>query len=353
MRVCNWSVIALVLLAPAAAATGQVVDHYDMSRVGSRNDLGQPVYPAGVSDPGLVNPPSPATEVAVPPPPPPDSPLRTIPSVPPVGPASPAILSNTDGPGSPSCLPAAPAYPSVVVRDAASPFPPASWYTRIDYFHWNERIGGQDFVNESGTLFTVGYQRQIGSERFRGEIFGGDVHYDGYGQLDDGSLETLTSNTGYLGLRGEYEMVLAPAAWKGNAAFLLGVGSRFWIRDLHDGTDNAGDPVWGYQEAWWTTYPFLGLETHYWLTSRLDLYSETRAGMTAVTYEYATAGYSDRPLWPRPGVLFNAELGLRGERLYLAARAEVLSWEQSSEIQGTLQPHSVMYTVGARLGYMF
>ena len=45
----------------------------------------------------------------------------------------------------------------------------ASWYTRVEYFHWNERIAGQDFVNEGGALFTLGYSRQIGIERYRAE----------------------------------------------------------------------------------------------------------------------------------------------------------------------------------------
>ena len=65
---------------------------------------------------------------------------------------------------------------------------PATWYTRVDYFHWNEKILSMDFVNESGALFTVGYQRQVGIERFRGELFGGVVDYNGYGQFDSGSF---------------------------------------------------------------------------------------------------------------------------------------------------------------------
>ena len=61
----------------------------------------------------------------------------------------------------------------------------ASWYTRVEYFHWNERIGGTDFVNEGGALYTLGYSRQIGIERFRAELFGGEVNYQGYDQVHD------------------------------------------------------------------------------------------------------------------------------------------------------------------------
>ncbi len=228
---------------------------------------------------------------------------------------------------------------------------PATWYTRVDYFHWNEKILSTDFVNESGALFTVGYQRQIGIERFRGELFGGVVDYDGYGQFGNGTLETLKSNTGYLGLRGEYELVLAPAAWQRHLEFLAGFGSRFWIRDLHDGTADDGTPVFGYQEDWWTFYPYLGMETNATLSSGLEFYTESRVGATVLTYDFASIG--DRPLWPTPSVMANAEIGIRGSRFYAAVRAEVMRWEDSPIVQDAYQPRSTMYTVGGRLGVMF
>ena len=161
----------------------------------------------------------------------------------------------------------------------------------------------------------------------------------------------MASNTGYLGLRGEYEMVLAPAAWEGRMALLLGLGTRFWIRDLHDGSDSQGNPVMGYQETWWTMYPYVGLESHRQLGSDLELYSESRVGTTAMTYEFASINY--RPLWPKLGVMANSELGLRGSRFFLAARVEVMSWSPSSVVQDSYQPNSVMVTAGGRLGFMF
>jgi hypothetical protein len=345
----------------------QTVDHYDMSRVGTRGADGQAAYPAGVNDPSRANPPSPPTEVAIPPPPAPDSPLRSMPSgfaVPPVGSTSEPLSKYPAGPGgqsylqaSPPCVQGPPPYgspgqvysPNYATENPVGP--PASWYTRIDYFHWNERIAGQDFVNESGALFTLGYQRRIGYERFRAELFGGDVHYNGYGQFDDGSLESLPSNTGYLGLRGEYELMLSPDVWQGGLTFMVGVGSRFWIRDLHDGTTDAGNPVFGYEEKWWTIYPYLGVQTNTDFYNGLTMYTESRIGMTAVTYDFASIG--ERPLWPRPGVMGNLEVGMRGQRYFAAARAEVMSWEQSSTVQDAFQPHSIMYTVGGRLGVMF
>ena len=161
----------------------------------------------------------------------------------------------------------------------------------------------------------------------------------------------LSSNTGYLGVRGEYEVVLAPAAWEGRWAVLLGAGTRFWIRDLHDGSDDQGNPVDGYQETWWTMYPYLGLESHRPLGDDLELYSDSRIGSTALTYQ--AVSISDRPLWPKAGVFANAEIGLRGPRFFIAARAEVMTWAQSSVVQGSFQPNSLLVTAGGQSGFVF
>ncbi len=356
--------VALVAVAPPAAA--QTVGRYAN---------GQSAYPSGVSDPSGWNPAAPPMNAAVPVPPTPDTPIRSVPpgsvapwstapaqqnadglagpsfgpSAPIYGPGTTAIGSDILAPGAsgPSYAPPAQVLPSpATVAAAASP--PAAWYTRVEYFHWNEKVAGADFVNESGTLFTLGYQRQFGIERIRAEMFGGEVHYDGYGQFDgNGVNETLPSNTGYLGLRGEYEMIWEPAAWQGRIAFLGGLGSRFWFRDLHDGTTPDGNPVYGYEETWWTFYPYLGAETHFPLRQNLDLYSESRVGATVLTYDYATIG--DRPVWPKPGVMANVEIGLRYTHFFAALRGEVMRWEDSSVVQGAYQPRSTMYTAGGRL----
>ena len=98
-------------------------------------------------------------------------------------------------------------------------------------------------------------------------------------------------------------------------------------------------------------YPYLGLETHRRLRDDLDLYSESRAGSTLMTYQFASI--NQRPLWPRPGVFANAEIGLRGSRFFLAARAEVMSWAESSVVQDSFQPNSLTWTAGGRLGFLF
>ncbi len=366
--------LALALLLAAVPVVASNVDHYELAPSVMRRN-GQPIYPPGAIDPAMANPPGPPPESAIPMPPAPDLPVGTTPMGSPVwspnGPASPSNstpgATNAGAWSFPSAAqtqvypPAtAQVYPPATATPAIEKLAQSSWYTRAEYFHWNERIGSVNFVNENGALFTLGYSRQIGIERFRAELFGGDVHYNSY---DDTGLKNMASNTGYLGLRGEYEMVLAPAAWEGRFAFLLGLGSRFWIRDLHDGSDNQGYQVVGYQETWWTMYPYLGLETHWRPGSDLDFYSESRVGMTAMTYEFASTTpvvpdpanpfIAERPLWPKVGVFANVEIGLRGPRFFIAGRAEVMSWGESSWGLYSYQPQSLMVTAGGRLGFTF
>jgi len=344
----------LAIFLATGRVVGDSVDHYEVAPSVLRAAGGPPIYPAGVTDPLRANPPGP-TENAIPTPPVPGLPVGTAPAGPPVWSAGNPTNSAsyppglaTPGPWNSPPVMESQACPAGSVVPPCGPAVPASWYTRVEYFHWNERAFGTDFVNENGALFTIGYTRQVGIERFRAELFGGDVHYSGY---DQDNMVGLMSNTGYLGLRGEYEMVLGPAAWEGQFAVLAGLGTRFWIRDLHDGSDYQGNPVYGYQETWWTMYPFLGLESHVRMGEYLDLYSESRIGATALTYQFASI--NDRPLWPKPGVLANAELGLRGSRFFVATRVEVMSWAQSSVVQDSFQPNSLMVTVGGRLGFMF
>ena len=160
----------------------------------------------------------------------------------------------------PAVIPA-PATTVVTVPAAVEKPTDSTWYFRQDAFYWNERIGSTDFVNEYGPLSTLGYVRHVGIERFRIELFGGTVAYDGFAQFDDGTMEPYHQSfgTSYLGCRGEYDLLIEPASWTRLRA-IIGVGTRFWIRDLKNASLPDGD-VAGYQETWWTFYPYVGLET--------------------------------------------------------------------------------------------
>ena len=213
----------------------------------------------------------------------------------------------------------------------ADRFNESAWYTRQEYFHWNERFDGADFVNERGWQMTLGYQKRLGIERFRGELFGGTMDYDGGVQFFDGSTEPLAGKTGYIGLRGEYDLLIEPDSFP-HTTFVLGIGSRFWFRDLQDSFSESGVPVTGYQETWWTIYPYLGLETRRSPSGETEFYSSGRLGSTAFTYEHETWG--DAVLHPQFGLTGQLEAGVRGENFFCAAVSEFFTWRQSPVPRG-------------------
>jgi hypothetical protein len=238
----------------------------------------------------------------------------------------------------------------------------STWYYRLDSFHWNERLNGADFVNENGPIFTLGYTRRNGPERFRFELFGGSVAYDGGAQYtdDQGVYQTepyhLSNGTDYLGVRGEYDLLIEPSDWT-YVRIVLGAGTRFWVRDLHDAV-LPDAYVSGYQETWWTFYPYVGLETKVLDQNAFHFFGSARVGLTAFTYQYADIadpyyGTGGSVLHPRLGVTSQAEFGVACRRFTLSAFTEVMTWGESSMVRDSLQPASLMLTMGGRVGYSF
>jgi hypothetical protein len=228
----------------------------------------------------------------------------------------------------------------------------STWYFRQEAFFWNEHSDGQDFVNEYGPLSTLGYLHRSGFERFRVELFGGTVAYDGGAQYPDGSYEPYhdSNGTNYLGGRIEYDLLIEPACWSYVRAF-VGVGTRFWIRDLHDSVTPSGGDVAGYQESWLTFYPYIGLETKESDEPGWHLFGSARVGFTPLTYQYAS--YYDTALYPKCGVTVKGEFGIRFQRFAASAYAEVMTWGESAVVRDSFQPNSRMVTIGGQVGYTF
>ncbi len=86
--------LGLALLSATAPALGDGVDHYELAPSVMRAN-GMSVYPAGVADPSLANPPGPPPENAIPMPPSPGLSGGTTPVSPSYGqaPAGPSIYS--------------------------------------------------------------------------------------------------------------------------------------------------------------------------------------------------------------------------------------------------------------------
>ena len=207
-------------------------------------------------------------------------------------------------------------------------------------------------VDESGMLSTLGYMRRSGIERWRMELFGGSMNYDGAAQFDDGSSEPFSQagGTNYLGVRGEYELLIEPTS-QDYLRFYVGFGTRFWVRNLKDGILASGNPVMGYQECWWTFYPYIGFETRDPPDPGAHFYASARIGLTPLTYE-SCANYG-LVLYPQCGLTAQAEFGIRFEKILIAASLEAMTWRASGPMRNRYQPDSSMYTAGAKIAYTF
>ena len=237
-----------------------------------------------------------------------------------------------------------------VSQTFAEPLHESSRYLRIDYFHWNERSGGADFVNEYGTLITVGYEHRADQQRYRGEFFGATMKYVGAAEFDDGTSDPLHSTTKYLGFRLEYDLLFEPE-FLPQVSFFAGLGTRFWIRDMPDGISDGGYPVQGYQETWWTIYPYIGVEKRRTHEDGVEFYYSARIGCTPVTYQRIED--FETTLYPKCGLTGQLEAGIRGRRFMLAAFFEGMSWTASDVVRDSMQPASSFTTVGIKAGYCF
>lgn len=226
----------------------------------------------------------------------------------------------------------------------------SDWYAKIDYFHWNERLDGEDFVNEYGTLVTVGYEHRFDIERVRAEIFGATMKYVGFSQSPGLPDVPLHSTTNYLGFRAEYDLLFQPESLP-SIDFFAGLGTRFWVRDMKDDFDDNGDPVQGYQETWWTFYPYIGVEKRRTHDDSIEFYYSARIGCTPLTYQrvedFATT------LYPQCGLTGQLEAGIRGRRFFLSVLYEGISWTHSDVVRESLQPASQLTTFGIKAGYSF
>ena len=155
-------------------------------------------------------------------------------------------------------------------------------------------------------------------------------------------------------------MLIEPAVWP-QIRFVLGIGTRFWLRDLQDLTGPDGTIyVSGYQETWWTIYPYIGVQTREPNDTGFHWIGSARVGLTAFTYQYADFidlyNYplnSDTVLYPRCGVTAQLKLGAKFQGFSLEAYSEIMTWGRFGRGPRGSQPASTMLTMGGQLSYTF
>ena len=200
-------------------------------------------------------------------------------------------------------------------------------YTRFDYLDW----GDHRHTIDQGPLFTLGYERSIGRERFRAEVFGSQTKHNGTFVLTAPSilllhpplspshsmlpiwevapnticLRTRRAASGHVFRRHRHALLVAQPAEH--------LGGRSSLCVLREN-----------QTTWVTVYPYIGAETRHNETRRVEFYGRARLGILAATYEHEFGyGIAGPTLFPGPGVTGQTELGIRGDRFLIAALRSV------------------------------
>ncbi len=220
------------------------------------------------------------------------------------------------------------------------------WYVRFDHYCWDERVDNWRAVRETGLLTTLGFARRIDRSRYRAEMFGGNMDYDGHLQGYPPIEYHQSGLVTYLGCRGEYEYIIEPENWE-RTRFFLGMGARFWFRNFNEGAVGS-QPVASIHEIWGTFYPYVGIERKEPDEPGIHFFYSARLGLTAYTYERCSNNVT---LHPKSGATIALQLGIRAERLVLSAYLETMAWEKSDAAHGYFQPESEFTTIGGRFAF--
>ncbi|MGW8272984.1 MAG: autotransporter outer membrane beta-barrel domain-containing protein [Thermodesulfovibrionales bacterium] len=241
-------------------------------------------------------------------------------------------------------------------------------YGQVQSFTWNEYEGGRELLEEDGTLFGLGYAGRYTFMGFltvrpRGEIFGGEIDYDG--QTQDGT--PASTDTEYAGIKTEGDVGFR---WgdprKATVEPFVGLGWRYWQRDIQDTVIDGGNgiPIFvsGVTENWSTLYGRLGVRGDIALSEKVRIFLEGTVKLSIDNQEEAEDvctdyGCYDVDLEPGERVSYYAELGLKAAMFKVTAFYEGLRFSKSDPetIPGAIvwQPESEADIYGINLGVSF
>jgi hypothetical protein len=237
-------------------------------------------------------------------------------------------------------------------------------YGAVESFAWKEfDDSGARVVKESGPLFGIGlaYSHEF-EDRItvtpKGEIFFGSVDYDGQTQTGVPVMSTV----GYFGFTFDGDLSMK---FNVTQRFSLepfgGLGLRWWIRDIEDGTTSTGAVASGYTEGWTTLYGRLGVRGGIDVSQQTVMFFE--AGVKLPFFNENTAYLSDAGLGPdvtmHPGrqASFFAEAGTKISRVKASLFYDSMRFSKSAGVVSGAyvywQPKSTADVYGIKVGVVF
>ncbi|MCF8035494.1 MAG: hypothetical protein K9K62_01350 [Desulfobacteraceae bacterium] len=214
-------------------------------------------------------------------------------------------------------------------------------YGKIEHFTWNEYVNGEQLLEESGPIYGAGGSvrlpiTQIVTAKFRGELFGGKIDYDGQTILGN---YPLTSDTDYAGVKLEADvgMDLVPGE-KSEIGPFGGFGARLWQRDIQGNTfwnpdSQTTEYARGAAERWRNYYARAGINGAHAFSRRLEVF--VTAGVKIPIYTENEAELTDSvfiTLEPGNRVSGFAETGLEIGMVKLSIFYEGLRFSESDRV---------------------
>ncbi|MFP3980387.1 MAG: hypothetical protein ACLFUY_03255 [Desulfobacterales bacterium] len=237
-------------------------------------------------------------------------------------------------------------------------------YGKIEHFTWNEYVSGEELLEESGPIYGAGGSvrlpiTQIVSAKFRGELFGGRVDYDG--QTTPGEYP-LSSDTDYAGIKLEADVgVDLVAGEKSELGPFAGFGARVWQRDIQGNffwnpDDQKTEYARGVTERWRNYYARAGINGAHAFSSRLEAF--VTAGVKIPIYTENEAELTDSvfiSLEPGNRLSGFAEAGLEIGMVKVSIFYEGLRFSESDRLAfgDYYQPKSEADIFGINAGVTF
>lgn len=244
---------------------------------------------------------------------------------------------------------------------SAASFEELTPYLSTQYYTWREYYGGRRLLKESGPLFSGGILVGFSTDssltfRAKAELFGGVVDYNGETQPPD--PVAMRTHVGYFGVREQADLGYRFTSGQLRIEPFGGVGYRWWLRDLQDGTSATGQPVSGYTESWQIGYGRLGARGRYLIPSGVSIFAEGGAMYpfyVGNTVDFVSSGtMTFRPSGELSGF---AETGVKWKHLKLALSYEGMRFGQSPfksvATKYYFQPHSSSDSLSLNLGWAF
>ncbi|HBA89428.1 MAG TPA: hypothetical protein DCZ75_16020 [Geobacter sp.] len=234
-------------------------------------------------------------------------------------------------------------------------------YFSARYFTWQEHDGGRRILKERGPLFSTGVLLGIVTKSSitlsgKGELFGGEVDYDGETQAPH-SVPVRTQ-VGYFGTTAQLDLGYRAETATLRGEPFVGIGHRWWLRDLQDTTSASGEPVSGYTESWQTLYGRFGARGRLILPRGVEVVAEGGAKYpfyTGNSVDFSSSGVTT--FRPRPHWSAFAETGVTYRKARITLSYEGFRFNQSHErlVQGKnyFQPKSSSDIFGLNLGWTF